>query len=144
MERKYTLSATSGKKKISWNEKGWALFNRFLEKKILLHSRKKLMVVELQVYQETRLRVLQWKILHSIYPTDILLSKMKVRDSNKCSYCADTVDVIEHLFSWMSGCTWIWEIYRRIYFTRVWRKDTATLYWHYVWSTAARHANILH
>ena len=29
---------------------------------------------------ETRLRVLQWKILHNICPTNILLCKMKIRD----------------------------------------------------------------
>ena len=50
--------------------------------------------------QETRLRVLLWKILHNIYPTkfDTLLSKMEVRDNNNCSYCTDTVDVIDFYF----------------------------------------------
>lgn len=47
---------------------------------------------------ETRLRVLQWKILHNIYPTNILLSKMKVTESNLCSYCSNSVDFIEHFF----------------------------------------------
>ena len=47
--------------------------------------------------KETRLRVLQWKILH-IYPTNILLCKMKVRDDHMCSYCNDVVDYIEHFF----------------------------------------------
>ena len=44
------------------------------------------------VTKETRLRVLQWKILHNIYPTNILLCKMKVRDDQMCSYCNDVVD----------------------------------------------------
>ena len=47
---------------------------------------------------ESRLRVLQWKILHNIYPTNILLCKMRVTENNFCSYCADTVDFIEHFF----------------------------------------------
>ena len=47
---------------------------------------------------ETRLRVLQWKILHNIYPTNILLSKMKITESNLCSYCSNSVDFIEHFF----------------------------------------------
>ena len=47
--------------------------------------------------KETRLRELHWKILHNIYPTNILLCKMKVKDSNKCSYCNDT-DYLEHFF----------------------------------------------
>ena len=42
--------------------------------------------------------MLQWKILHNIYPTNILLSKIKVKENNKCSCCSDTVDVIEHFF----------------------------------------------
>ena len=40
-----------------------------------------------------RLQVLQWK---NIYATKILLSKMKVRKNNKCSYCTDMVHVIQH------------------------------------------------
>ena len=47
---------------------------------------------------ESRLRVLQWKILHNIYPTNILLCKMRITENNFCSYCADTVDFIEHFF----------------------------------------------
>ena len=45
------------------------------------------------VTKETRLRVLQWKILHNIYPTNILLCRMKVRDDQMCSYCNDVVDL---------------------------------------------------
>ena len=48
--------------------------------------------------KETRLRLLQWKINHNIYPTNIMLSKMKVTENNKCSYCPETVDVLEHFF----------------------------------------------
>ena len=36
--------------------------------------------------------------MHNIYSTNILLSKMKVKENNKCSYCTDTVDVIEQFF----------------------------------------------
>ena len=50
------------------------------------------------VTKETRLRVLQWKILHNIYPTNILLCKMKVRDDRMCSYCNDVVAYIEYFF----------------------------------------------
>lgn len=48
--------------------------------------------------KETRLRLLHWKIVHNIYPTNIMLSKMKVKETNKCSECVDIVDVIEHFF----------------------------------------------
>ena len=33
---------------------------------------------------ESRLRLLHFKFLHNIYPTDILLEKMGVKDTNKC------------------------------------------------------------
>ena len=42
--------------------------------------------------------MLQWKIFRNIYPTDTPLSKMKVKEKNKCSYRTDTVDVTEHCF----------------------------------------------
>ena len=48
--------------------------------------------------KETRLRDVQWKGLHNIYPTNTLLWKMKVRDDQMCSYCNDVVDYTEHFF----------------------------------------------
>ena len=68
--------------------------------------------------KETRLWVLQWKILHYTCSTNTLLWKMKVRNNNNnCSYCLDTADVIEYVLPIVS-CTWILEILRRIYFMR--------------------------
>ena len=56
------------------------------------------------VTTETRLRELQWKINHHIYATNILLHKMKVTLNNKCSYCINEVDFLEHfLFSLSKG-----------------------------------------
>ena len=46
---------------------------------------------------EERLRLLQWKILHNIYPTNILLEKINIKENNLCSYCQKT-DYIEHFF----------------------------------------------
>ena len=52
-----------------------------------------------QATTETRLRVLHWKILHNIYPTNILLFKMGIADSNKCNACpSGEKDFIEHFF----------------------------------------------
>ena len=48
--------------------------------------------------KEARLRVLHWKILHNIYPTNILLCKMKVKENNKCTFWNELVDYIEHFF----------------------------------------------
>ena len=36
-------------------------------------------------------------VFHNIYPTNILLCKMKER-YQICSYCSDAVDYIEHFF----------------------------------------------
>ena len=49
--------------------------------------------------KEPRLRVLQWKILHNIYPTNILLNKTGIANSDKCSACHSCdKDYIEHFF----------------------------------------------
>ena len=60
------------------------------------------------VTKEVRLKELQWKILHNIYPTNILLHKMKVTDDNKCYICRD-VDFIEHFFYECPPVTIFWK-----------------------------------
>ena len=47
--------------------------------------------------QESRLLTLHFKILHNIYPTNILLNKMGIKHSNICSYCAEQ-DTLTHFF----------------------------------------------
>lgn len=47
--------------------------------------------------KEERLKLLHWKIIHNIYPTNILLNKMKLKDTNKCNDC-NNIDFIEHFF----------------------------------------------
>ena len=47
--------------------------------------------------KESRLRLLHFKILHNIYPTNILLSKMKIKPSELCETC-QVSDYIEHFF----------------------------------------------
>ena len=46
---------------------------------------------------ESRLRATSWKIIHNIYPTNILLFKMKLATSQNCQYC-NLPDYIEHFF----------------------------------------------
>lgn len=48
--------------------------------------------------KESRLRELHWKILHNTYPTNILLKKMGLSNTEMCSYCAQERDFIEHFF----------------------------------------------
>ena len=72
--------------------------NGFWSRKLGLEIDEHIWTIPSLVTKETRLRVLQWKILHNIYPTNILLCEMKVRDDQMCSYCNDVVDYIEHFF----------------------------------------------
>ena len=44
---------------------------------------------------ETRLQTLNWKIMHNIYPTNILLQKIRIKQSQMCDFCTET-DFIEH------------------------------------------------
>ena len=47
--------------------------------------------------KESRLQILQWKILHNIYPTNILLQKMGLKENSDCDACGEK-DYIEHFF----------------------------------------------
>ena len=47
--------------------------------------------------KEIRLRVLHWKITHNIYPTNILLHKMGLSNTENCNLCEEK-DYIEHFF----------------------------------------------
>ena len=47
--------------------------------------------------KEIKLQELQWKILHNIFPTNILLKRMGITQSEKCDYCGEN-DLIEHYF----------------------------------------------
>ena len=46
---------------------------------------------------ETRLRMLHFKIIHNIYPTGIMLQKMKIKENNICDTC-QVIDYVEHFF----------------------------------------------
>ena len=47
--------------------------------------------------KETKLQEFQWKIVHNIFPTNILLSKIGIKNSEKCESCGVT-DYLEHFF----------------------------------------------
>ena len=44
--------------------------------------------------KETKLRVLQWKILHKILPTNHYLHRVKITGNSTCDFC-DNQDTIE-------------------------------------------------
>eukprot|EP00916_Digyalum_oweni_P006123 GHVL01010556.1.p1 GENE.GHVL01010556.1~~GHVL01010556.1.p1 ORF type:complete len:229 (-),score=2.89 GHVL01010556.1:211-897(-) len=59
--------------------------------------------------KESRLRELHWKIVHNIYPTNILLQKMGLSDSEYCPYCTHERDYIEHFFYDCSKVKPLWK-----------------------------------
>ena len=56
---------------------------------------------------EVRLLVLQWKILHDIYPTGLQLKKMKIKDSDDCFLC-NKKDTLFHFFFECSAVSSLW------------------------------------
>ena len=68
------------------------LWNRKLGINISLHYD-----LALKATKESRLRLLHFKVLHNIYPTNILLHKMKIKSSTLCEHCGKP-DYIEHFF----------------------------------------------
>ena len=66
--------------------------------------------------KESRLRLLHFKILHNIYPTNILLNRMGLKETEKCEHC-DHIDFIEHLFIHCTRLNGYWDhVFRLIHF----------------------------
>ena len=47
--------------------------------------------------KEVRLIMMQWKILHNIYPSNSVLYKINITDTNVCDHCG-LHDTVEHYF----------------------------------------------
>ena len=58
--------------------------------------------------KESKLRLLHFKILHNIYPSNVHLFKMKIKETDQCEYCGET-DYIEHLFINCARLRGYWE-----------------------------------
>lgn len=95
---KNVLSAREYRKEIINMKTDVPCSGGFWKRKFNVEIDERSWIVAYQSTQETRLRVLHWKIMHNIYPTNILLCKMKVTETNKCNYCCDVTDFIEHFF----------------------------------------------
>ena len=77
-------------------------------KKFEVDFDKKIWLIPFNCCKETRLQILQWKILHYIYPTGVLLKKMKIKDTELCSFCA-SVDTIDHFFFHCNVVSTLWK-----------------------------------
>ena len=84
-------------RKIIVNTKNTTICSENFWKKKFNINTSKLYSIAKQTTSESRLRLLHFKILHNIYPTNILLSKMKVKENNLCETCHVT-DYLEHFF----------------------------------------------
>ena len=70
----------------------------FWNRKLQLNIEKKHWEIANKCTKEVRLRVLHWKIIQNIYPTNVLLKKMRVSNSEMCKFCPQEIDYIEHFF----------------------------------------------
>ena len=57
--------------------------------------------------REIRLRELSWKILHNVFPTNIMLHKIDIAPTNLCKYC-NAVDYTEHFFFQCNSVKAVW------------------------------------
>jgi hypothetical protein len=76
--------------------------------------------------KEERLRLLQWKIIHRIYPTSILLNKMGLKDSTSCAHCKET-DSIEHFFFHCKTIKRVWNSCQNMIFKETNKQIKLTL-----------------
>ena len=68
--------------------------------------------------KEVRLRELQWKIMHNLYPTNILLKKMGICRSENCNYCQEALDTLQHFYYECPLSKILWKyVERKVCFT---------------------------
>ena len=82
--------------------------SRFWKNKLNIDITERVWNIPYLSTKESRLRELQWKILHNIYPTNILLLKMGLRDSNVCLFCKGSIDFVEHFFFYCPNINNLW------------------------------------
>ena len=68
----------------------------FWERKYSTQIKRKFTIAN-KCTKEVKLRVLHFKLIHNIYPTNIVLNRMKIKATEKCETCGVT-DHIEHFF----------------------------------------------
>lgn len=67
--------------------------------------------------KESRLRLLHFKILHNIYPTNILLHRMGIKGSDQCDFCPQR-EVVEHMFIYCPRLEGFWSMIFNIIYAR--------------------------
>ena len=73
-----------------------------------------LMIAEMST-KESRLRLLQYKIIHNIVATNVNLNRWKIKQNDKCTTCEE-LDTIQHMFSHCRNLNGFWDyVSSRIY-----------------------------
>lgn len=108
--RQMPLRSLSSKtvRKILTNENSNIVQNVWSQKYGVVASSKEAWGLAKKVCSETRIICLQWKILHNIYGTQIILNKMGKADSPNCSTCM-VPDTVEHFFFHCKLVQDLWE-----------------------------------
>ena len=68
--------------------------------------------------KESRLRELHFKVLHNIYPTNILLSKLGITINDHCTHCPGNIDFIEHFFFDCPRINKVWDSVKDKFFQK--------------------------
>ena len=92
--------------------------NSFWDRKFNIQLTSNNWLVGRECTKEERLRLLHWKILHNLYPTNILLNKMGIRDTNLCQDCL-TIDYIEHFFFACRRIRRVWDLCQNYIFISI-------------------------
>ena len=64
---------------------------------------------------KTRWRLLQWKILHNIYPTSILLNKMGISNNKNYAFGCNQTDYLDFFFFTCKKISTIWNTWRKTF-----------------------------
>ena len=84
-------------KVLDYFSEGVAFLNIYWARKIGYDFPKEVWLIPFNCTIESRLHVLQWKILVNIFPTAIILHKMKIKQSENCESC-DARETVDHFF----------------------------------------------
>ena len=100
-------------KLIRKNDKEQPLIEEVWKKRYAYAFFQRFWLISFQCTKETRLIVLQWKILHDIYPTGTLLKKMKLKENDLCKFC-DMRDTPLHFFFECKSVSGLWHEVKKI------------------------------
>ena len=71
------------------------------------------------ITKNSKLQWLQYRINHRILGTNKLLYKIKVSQNNKCTFCSDSIETIEHIFWTCPKVFDVWEELNKWIYSKV-------------------------